>query len=122
MTCLPADASAHLHQTWGAPTASVGAFFRWRAAAGRGSNVTVASQCRALGGRMVNQSHAEHFSCRNCNAKYLLIRVESEPDPSHGGIECHHCGAPLNGREGQFILKYFLIDRPRRKLKPTRVK
>ena len=25
-----------------------------------------------------------------------------------------NCGAPLNGREGRFILKYFLIDRPRR--------
>ena len=34
--CLPADASAHLHQTWGALTASVGAFFgggRWLGAA-----------------------------------------------------------------------------------------
>ena len=69
---------------------------------------------------MVSQSHAEYFSCRNCNAKYLLIRVDSEP--SHGRIECHHCGAPLNGREGRFILKYFLIDRPRRKLKLPRVK
>ena len=71
---------------------------------------------------MVSQSHAEYFSCRNCNAKYLLIRVEAEPEPSHGRTECHHCGGPLNGREGRFILKDFLIDRPRRKLKPPRVK
>ena len=41
---------------------------------------------------MVSQSHAEYFSCRNCNAKYLLIRVEAEPEPSHSRTECHHCG------------------------------
>ena len=30
--------------------------------------------------------------------------------------------AGLNGLEGRFILKYFLIDRPQQELKPTRVK
>jgi hypothetical protein len=64
-------------------------------------------------------SHAEDFSCPNCNAKYRLVRVEAEPEPSHGRIECYHWGGPLNGREGRFILKYFLIDRPRRQLKPN---
>jgi uncharacterized protein YcbX len=52
----------------------------------------------------------------------LIVTVEAEPEPSHGRTECHHCGGPLNGRGGRFILKYFLIDRPRRKLKPPRVK
>jgi hypothetical protein len=56
-------------------------------------------------------SHAEDFSCPNRNAKYRLVRVKVEPEPSHGRIECYHCGGPLNGREGRFILKYFLIDR-----------
>ena len=67
-------------------------------------------------------SAAELFKCPNCSSQYKLVRVEAEPDPSQGRIECHYCGAPLNGREGRFILKYFLIDRPRRQLKPTRVK
>ena len=67
-------------------------------------------------------SAAELFKCPNCGSQYKLVRVEAEPDPSHGRIECRHCGGPLNGREGRFILKYFLIDRPRRQLKPTRVK
>jgi len=34
----------------------------------------------------------------------------------------NHCGGPLKGGEGQFILKYFLVDRPRKQLKPSRVK
>jgi hypothetical protein len=57
---------------------------------------------------------AELFKCPNCGSQYKLVRVEAEPDPSHGRMECRHCGGPLNGREGRFILKYFLIDRPRR--------
>jgi hypothetical protein len=110
----------------GAPRLDAGYFFS--TANGRGGGCARLG-CRGnmgvpgFGGseRMVS-SHAEDFSCPNCNAKYRLVRVEAEPEPSHGRIECYHCGAPLNGREGRFILKYFLIDRPRRQLKPTRVK
>ena len=75
-----------------------------------------------IGGEVEFMSAAELFKCPNCGSQYKLVRVEAEPDPSHGRIECRHCGGPLNGREGRFILKYFLIDRPRRQLKPTRVK
>ena len=57
---------------------------------------------------MAFKSEAELFKCPNCGSQYKLVRVEAEPDPSHGRIECHHCGGPLNGREGRFILKYFL--------------
>jgi hypothetical protein len=54
--------------------------------------------------------------------QYKLVRVEADPAASYGQIECPHCGGLLNSREGRFILTYFLIDRPRRRLKPTRVK
>jgi hypothetical protein len=30
-------------------------------------------------------------------------------------ITCLSCGAPLPGREGPFILKYFLVERPKRR-------
>ena len=36
------------------------------------------------------------FKCPNCEANYKLVRAEA-------------------GREGGFVLKYFLVDRPRRK-------
>ena len=62
-----------------------------------------------IGGEWVEfMSAAELFKCPNCGSQYKLVRVEAEPDPSHGRIECRHCGGPLNGREGRFILKYFL--------------
>jgi hypothetical protein len=54
--------------------------------------------------------------------KYKLVRAEADHAASYGQIECYHCGGPLSGREGQFILKYLLVDRPRRQLKPSRVK
>jgi predicted RNA-binding Zn-ribbon protein involved in translation (DUF1610 family) len=77
--------------------------------------------CRSKEWAMV-KSEAELVKCPNCGSQYKLVRVEAERDPSHGRIECRRCGGPLSGREGRFILKYFLIDRPRRQLKPTRVK
>jgi hypothetical protein len=27
-------------------------------------------------------------------------------------LECRRCGGPLHGRDGRFILKYFLMDHP----------
>jgi len=57
-----------------------------------------------------------HFECPNCAAKYELVRVEAPPGPAtHREITCVSCGGPLQGREGPFLLKYFLIERPRRR-------
>jgi predicted Zn finger-like uncharacterized protein len=69
---------------------------------------------------MVLKSRAELFNCPNCNAQYRLVRAEAGPESSNGRIECRHCGGPLNGREGRFILKYLLVDRPRIQAKGSR--
>jgi hypothetical protein len=52
------------------------------------------------------------FNCPNCNARYHLIRVEAGPETVDHEISCRSCSAPLQGREGLFVLKYFLINRP----------
>jgi hypothetical protein len=50
-----------------------------------------------------------------CAAKYEVVRVEAPPRPTiDREITCVSCGAPLNGREGQLILKYFLVEGKRR--------
>jgi DNA-directed RNA polymerase subunit RPC12/RpoP len=67
-------------------------------------------------------SAAELFKCPNCNSQYKLVRVEADPAASYRQIECPHCGGPLNNREGKFILKYFLVDHPRRQIRPPRGK
>jgi len=63
----------------------------------------------------------ELVKCPNCGSQYKVVRVGAEPGASYGGIECRRCGGPLNSREGRFILKYFLVDGPRKQLKPPRV-
>ncbi len=50
------------------------------------------------------------FECPNCAAKYKLVRVEAPREPTTDrAITCLSCGGPLNGREGPFVLKYFLV-------------
>jgi hypothetical protein len=66
---------------------------------------------------MGHKSHAELFNCPNCNAQYKLVRVEADHVGLYGQIECYDCGGPL-----KVIFKYFLVDRPRKQLKPSRVK
>jgi hypothetical protein len=68
------------------------------------------------------KSQAELVNCPNCNVEYRLVRAEAGPETSYGQIECYHCGGPLNGREGQFILKYFLVKNQRKRAKSSRVK
>jgi ribosomal protein S27E len=50
--------------------------------------------------------------CPNCHAAYKVVRVEGA---SHPDIEvtCTSCGALLPPREGKYMLKYFLVERPR---------
>ena len=55
------------------------------------------------------------FKCPNCEANYKLVRAEAGPQSLDRQVTCRSCGAPFPGREGGFVLKYFLVDRPRRK-------
>jgi hypothetical protein len=43
------------------------------------------------------------------------VRVEAESVSANQQLVCRKCGGPLHGRDGRFILKYFLVDRPRRR-------
>jgi hypothetical protein len=63
---------------------------------------------------MVSQGTAVHFNCPNCNALYRLIKAEAGPETLDGEISCRVCGAPLPGRDGSFVLKYFLLRKAAR--------
>ena len=49
------------------------------------------------------------FNCPNCNALYDVIKVEAGPETVDREIACRSCGAPLAGREGKLVVKYFLL-------------
>jgi hypothetical protein len=54
------------------------------------------------------------FRCPTCNAKYEVVRIEAAlRSTTDCEITCLCCGRTLRGCEGKFILKYFLVERPR---------
>ena len=54
------------------------------------------------------------FTCPNCNALYQIVKVEAGPETDNREITCRACGGPLAGREGKFVLKYFLLRKATR--------
>jgi hypothetical protein len=46
-----------------------------------------------------------------------VVQVEAPSDPVE--ITCRSCGGPLQGRDGRFLLKYFLVDKRRKAAPPT---
>jgi hypothetical protein len=49
------------------------------------------------------------FTCPNCRTLYQIIKVEAGPETDSREIVCLACGGPLAAREGEFVLKYFLV-------------
>jgi hypothetical protein len=49
------------------------------------------------------------FTCPNCQALYQIVKVEAGPESVFQDVPCRVCDAPLAGREGKFVLKYFLL-------------
>jgi hypothetical protein len=58
--------------------------------------------------------HAEPFHCPTCQGQYKLVRAEADGQSFNGTIECYYCDGPSIGREGQFVLKYFVADQPKK--------
>ena len=70
-------------------------------------------------GYSLEMPEPSRFNCPNCRAEYKVVRAEGDPPPDRQ-IECRRCGAPFEGRDGKFILKYFLVGRPRTQAKAPR--
>ena len=49
------------------------------------------------------------FNCPTCNALYRLVEVEPGPETVDREIKCCSCGASLASRNGNLVLKYFLV-------------
>src|SRR5262245_19807051 len=64
-----------------------------------------------VGGRIMSVDQASSFRCPNCHALYRVVKVEAGLETVDREIKFRNCGAPLVGREGNFVLKYFLVRR-----------
>jgi predicted Zn finger-like uncharacterized protein len=49
------------------------------------------------------------FSCPNCNAFYDVVKAEAGPETVNRDVNCRSCAANLPGRDGNFVLKYFML-------------
>ena len=62
------------------------------------------------------------FTRPNCDAYYQVVKVEAGPETDNREIVCRACGGPLAGREGKFVLKYFLLREAVRRRRQGRAK
>jgi transcription elongation factor Elf1 len=61
----------------------------------------------------MSRDHSQDFACPQCQAHYKVVRMTVEPGASHGTLQCKVCRQPLASTDGDNILKYFLVSRPR---------
>jgi len=55
----------------------------------------------------------EAFECPQCQARYKIVRVIAGPQTIDRPVQCKVCAQPFVSKDGDHILKYFLIDRPK---------
>jgi hypothetical protein len=62
------------------------------------------------------------FICPNCQAFYDLVKVEAGPETTIEELKCLSCGGPLPARDGNLVLKYFLLRKAGRVQKSRRAR
>jgi hypothetical protein len=56
-------------------------------------------------------SEIVNFVCPKCASHYKLVRVHLERSPPSRLIHCKVCKEPLTSTDGEYALKYFLIEK-----------
>ena len=59
------------------------------------------------------------FRCPSCKALYQVVKAEAGPETVDLEVACSICRGPLGAREGQFVLKYFLLRKAIPVKRPT---
>jgi hypothetical protein len=54
------------------------------------------------------------FRCKSCFALYQVVKAQAGPETVELEVACRVCNGPLVAREGQFVLKYFLLRKASR--------
>ena len=55
-------------------------------------------------------TEAADFFCPQCTSRYKLVRVRAEPPHATRTIHCKVCKESLPPTDGDYALKYFLVD------------
>jgi hypothetical protein len=54
------------------------------------------------------------FVCPRCNSHYKHVRVHADPELASRLIDCRVCKEPFAPTDGEYVLKYFLVDKVER--------
>jgi hypothetical protein len=73
-------------------------------------------------GRFMTRRAFNPSACSKCKAFYEVVKVEAGPETADRETTCQVCGGPLTGREGKFVLKYFLLREAVRRMRQGRAK
>jgi predicted Zn finger-like uncharacterized protein len=84
---------------------------RWRARVGHLEIISQRCCERRSRSSYLGENNSQDFACPQCESRYKLIREKAGPPTSNQPVRCRVCGHVLASREGEDILKYFLIFR-----------
>jgi hypothetical protein len=57
----------------------------------------------------------QFFNCPHCNALYQIVKAAAGPESADHEVACRVCDGPLPGREGNFVVKYFMLRKAGRR-------
>ena len=59
-------------------------------------------------------TEAADFMCPRCTSRYKLVRVRADPKLPSRLIHCRVCKEPFAPTDGEYVLKYFLVDKTKK--------
>jgi hypothetical protein len=59
----------------------------------------------------MSDGHPTEFFCPGCESRYKVVRVKADADLPHRLIHCKVCKQPLTPADGEYALKYFLVEK-----------
>ena len=60
-------------------------------------------------------TEAAVFICPRCTSRYKLVRVRADPKLPSRLIHCRVCKEPFTPTDGEYVLKYFLVDKAKKR-------
>ena len=55
------------------------------------------------------------FMCPRCTSRYKFVRVRADPELPSRLIHCRVCKEPFAPTDGEYVLKYFLVDKEKKR-------
>ena len=92
--------------------------------AGPSAGALIVAVCAAAigrlvgGGRIIKVPHimteAADFMCPRCTSRYKFVRVRADRELPSRLIHCRVCKEPFAPTDGEYVLKYFLVDKAKK--------